>query len=151
MKKKNPMSVLDIYTKTPLGKALSTTEQADRENIGRLMDIAYIKRAIPFSNFGALCSMEKKHGVSLGCTCTYQNDVGCNDMVMCIGQCIENELKKALAEAKYFSILMDGSTDCSAVESELMYIIYISKDGDLTQSFLKLTAVNDASAAGLGF
>ena len=56
--------------------------------------------------------------------------------------CIEGELKEALAETKYFSILMDGSTDCAVVESELMY-------GNLTQSFMKLKKVHDATAAGL--
>ena len=45
-------------------------------------------------------------------------------MTQCISECIEGELKEALAETKYFSILMDGSTDCAVVESELMYVIY---------------------------
>ena len=58
-------------------------------------------------------------------------------------------LKEALAETKYFSILMDGSTDCAVVESELMYVIYVDKYGNLTQSFMKLKKVHDATAAGL--
>ena len=91
--------------------------------------------------------MEKRHGVSLGSA--YQNVAGCRDMTQCISECIEGELREALAETKYFSILMDGSTDCAVVESELMYVLYVDKYGNLTQSFMKLNKVYDATAAGL--
>ena len=105
------------------------------------------KRALPFNNFNSLSSMEKSHGVSLGSA--YQNVAGCRDMTQHISECIEGELKEALAETKYFSILMDGSTDCAVVESELMYVIYVDKYGNLTQRYMKLNKVHDATAAGL--
>ena len=144
-----PMSMLDVYSKTPLGKALANSERADRDNVGRLIEIVYMmaKRALPFNNFNSLSSMEKSHGVSLGSA--YQNVAGCRDMTQHISECIEGELKEALAETKYFSILMDGSTDCAVVESELMYVIYVDKYGNLTQRFMKLKKVHDATAAGL--
>ena len=125
------------------------SEQADRDNVGRLKEIVFMmtKRALPFNTCNSHCSMEKRHGVSLGSA--YQNVAGCRDMTQCISECIEGELKDALAETKYFSILMGGSTDCAAVESELMYVIYVNKDGNLTRSFMKLKKVHDATAAGL--
>ena len=55
-----PMSMLDVYSKTPLEKALANSERADRDNVGRLIEIVYMmaKRALPFNNFNSLCSME---------------------------------------------------------------------------------------------
>lgn len=97
-----PMSMLEVYSKTPLGEALVNSEQADRDNVGRLIEIVYMmaKRALPFNNFNSLCNMEKRHGVSLGSA--FQNVAGCCDMTQCISECIEGELKDALAETKYF-------------------------------------------------
>ena len=91
------------------------SEQADRDNVGRLREIVYMmaKRALPFNTFNSLCSMEKRYGVSLGSA--YQNVAGCRDMTQCISECIEGELKDALAEPIHFSILMDGSTECAVV------------------------------------
>ena len=58
---------------------------------------------------------ENKNGVSLGCI--YQNNVGRKYIVLCIGDALKMSFKKALAE-------INSSTDCSAVEPELMYISY---------------------------
>lgn len=59
-------------------------------------------------------------------------------MTSVVVEVLEGELKAAL----------DGSTDSGVVE-ELVYILYVSDDGKLGQSYLKLKSVDDGTAEGL--
>ena len=75
--------------------------------------------------------MEKRHGVDVGNT--YHNKTFCAEISTCsiIGQTLDNELINFLQEANFFSILTDGSTDSGVQEKELVFVIFISKDGDI--------------------
>ena len=97
-----------------------------------MIDIAYAvaKSGQPFTVYPLHAALERKHGVDVGTS--YISDKYAKIFTDCVGNSLKNELKQELSNAKYFSILMDGSTDCAVMEQELFYIIYINSDGTLS-------------------
>ena len=128
---------------------MQTAEGSERQRVAKLTEIAYmmVKETIAFKKFPEIVNMEKRHGVDLGNT--YHNKTFCAEISSIIGQTLENELINFLQEANFFSILTDGSTDSGVQEKELVFVIFISKDGDMQTRFLKLKSVADGSAEGL--
>ena len=64
------------------------------------------------------------------------------------------ELKKQLEQAKFFSILMDGSTDSGNIDDELFLAVFCDVDGmdervHTRMKFLAVERPNDATASGL--
>ena len=71
-----------------------------------------------------------------------------------VGKVTMDSLPKDLANAHYFCILSDGSTDSSVIEEELIYIyiyIYILslKSGKPLLKFLLIEPANNANAEGI--
>ena len=56
-----------------------------------------------------------------------------------------NELKSS----RYFAILMDGSTDSSVTEKELVYVLFVCADGRAKCCFFCMKDVADATAPGI--
>ena len=132
-----------------LGKCFANANQVDRSRVGRLIDIAYAvaKSGQPFTVYPLHAALERKHGVDVGTS--YISDKYAKIFTDCVGISLKNELKQELSNAKYFSILMDGSTDCAVMEQELFYIIYINSDGTLRYKFMSIKNPEHANAEGL--
>ena len=50
----------------------------------------------------------------------------CKEFTCLIGETMRSEVLGSFVQAKYTSILMDGSTDCSVTEKELIYVMYVN-------------------------
>ena len=96
----------------------------------RKFDIAYMmaKEGIAFNKMKSLYELEERHGVNLGDG--YKNDLACSSFVAYIAQDLKMDLTKSLKTANFFSIQMDGSTDCANVEEELFLAIYFDPHCD---------------------
>ena len=68
---------------------------------------------------------------------------------MTLGDTMEQDLKKELFESDFFSMLVDGSTDCSVTEKELIFIRFVKSDGKISTRLLSLKEVGHANADGL--
>ena len=66
--------------------------------------------------------MEERHGVDIGAS--YSNNHGCATFVESIATDLQANLRKGISNSKFFSLLMDGSTDCSNVDEELSLVLY---------------------------
>ena len=55
---------------------------------------------------------------------------------------------KDLLHSSYYSILMDGSTDSSVIEQELIYVLFLN-NGTLQVKFFSIESVKSADAEGL--
>jgi hypothetical protein len=95
----------------------------------RLADVTYTmaKEAIAFVKFPELAAMLRRAGVSLGET--YMNDKFAQELTIIFGELIAGDINDMLKPAYFFSILVDGSTDTSVKEKELLYARFISADG----------------------
>ena len=143
-----PKNLEAIFKTTPIGKAFSNANNEEFTRVSKLIDIAYLiaKEEMPFTKFAPIAEMEKRHGVPLGNT--YLTDTKCREFVKLIGESMRDEVLEDLKNAQFFSILMDGSTDNSVVEKELIYIQYIV-DGKPKCHFLRMKDIADGTANGL--
>ena len=93
--------------------------------------VAYViaKEELPFSKYPARIEVEKHHGVAIGNT--YATEHKCKEFTCLIGESMREELLDSLNRSKYmyFSGLMDGSTDASITEQELIYVMYMNSLG----------------------
>ena len=72
------------------------------------------KEILSFKKMKPLCDIEEKHRVEIGAS--YRNDHGYALFVEAIAADLQGKLKEKMSNIKFFSLLLDGSTDCSNVE-----------------------------------
>ena len=141
---------MEIYRSTPLGRALATASQEQRARVCKLFEVAYIlKEEIPFTKYPAVLELEKRHGVSLGTA--YATEHKCRDFTIVIGESMRDSVLDTLRKLRYLAVLMDGSTDSSVVEKEVIYMMFIGTDGKVQCRFFQLKNVPDATALGIKY
>ncbi|PIK60679.1 putative sperm flagellar protein 2-like [Apostichopus japonicus] len=104
---------------------------------------ALVKHGHPFTDFLWHCELDKKKGLDVGNS--YQNDKSAAVFTSYIANEEANKLKSQLGEAKFFSVLVDGSTDTSVKEVELSYVRY-SICGEVYVRFLAIKSLERANA-----
>ena len=93
----------------------------------RKFDIPYL---IAKEKMKLLCDLEEQHGVDIGGS--YQNDHTCAMFVKFIALDLQQQLKKDISSAMFFSVQVDSSTDSENIEEGLFLILYFdprSSDG----------------------
>jgi len=106
------------------------------------------KEEILFTKYLAILELEKKHGVSPGTA--YATEHKCNDFTTLIGECMRDKVLASWHKSHYLAVLMDGSTDSSVVEKELVYVMYIGPDGKIHCCFFfQLRDISDATASSI--
>ena len=73
----------------------------------------------------------------------YRNDRAAAIFIDYIAEQMKVPQKECLLNAKYYSILQDGSTDTSISEQELVYVLFLN-DG---QAVLKFLSIKNPQAA----
>ena len=68
-----------------------------------------------------ICELEQRHGVNLGTNYTTETSV--RSFVHFIAEAQRKRLITDLQQAKFFSILLDGSTDSRNIENELLLVV----------------------------
>lgn len=81
-----------------------------------------IKENMTFKKMKPLCNMEERHRVDIGTS--YRNDHRCATFVESIATDLQDNLRKNVSNVKFFSLLMDGSTDCGNVDNQLFLVLY---------------------------
>ena len=74
-----------------------------------------------------ICKLEAKHGVDLGTT--YRTETTGRSFVHISAEAKRQELVENLRKAKFFSLLLDGSTDAGNVDNELVLVVWFDHDG----------------------
>ncbi|CAB4004512.1 zinc finger 862-like [Paramuricea clavata] len=97
-----------------------------KEQIKKKFELAYFvaKKELPFTMYEDLVTLEKHHGVDIGNA--YVNRIECADFIDYHGEYLSKTLTNDLKEAKFYSVLTDGTTDCSVTEKELVYVLFAS-------------------------
>lgn len=101
----------------------------------------------PISDYVWLCDLDEAKGV-LGNKSTYRNEKACREFIRNIAQVTSDETKDLLSQSSYFSLSMDGSTDCGTVEQETLYVRSV-KDGSITHRFMSIGSAKSASSTDL--
>ena len=72
------------------------------------------------NDFKTLCELQSKNGVDMGVN--YQNRQVASAFIKSIAEVQRQDTMRSLKEARFFSIMADGSTDRSIAEQESVYV-----------------------------
>ena len=81
-------------------------------------DVSYfvVKEEMPLIKYENIIELEKRHGVRLGST--HNNRTAAREFLSFQTGELKQELSKDITQAKFYSILFDGTTDSSVTEQE---------------------------------
>ena len=142
-------TITEMYHFTPIGRALARSSQEQTTRVCKLFEVAYMlaKEEIPFAKYPAVLDLEKRHGVSLGTA--YATEHKCRYFTVLIGEAMRDTVLDSLRKSRYLAVLIDGSTDSSVVEKEMIYVMFVGPNGKVECRFFQLKDVSDATAPGL--
>ena len=108
-------------------------DPATRERIKKKFDITYLmaKENLPFTKYPAIHDLLERHGVRLGFS--YNTRESARSFAYFIAESQRQEFHQMLSSTKFFSFLMDGSTDKGKVENEVIVIRYCSVDENVEE------------------
>lgn len=130
------------------GKALLSLKHAEREKL-RILFVnthAIIKNNRPLRDFPWLCKLDILKGLDLGDT--YQNQKAALDFMTAIGQASSDKTVKLINSTNFFAFMMDGSTDISGDEQEVLYV-RTSVDGKVVEQYLGIGSPKSTSSLDL--
>ena len=101
----------------------------EREKLWVKFDIAYFlaKENLPFTKYPRICELEARHGVSVGTS--YRNENAGKEFIHYIAEMKREGLKQRLGSAKFFSLLIDGSTDKGNIDNEAILVVWCEHNG----------------------
>ena len=79
----------------------------------------------------------------------YKNDRAAAGFINVIGQSMKDSFINELLSTNYYSILTDRRTDASILEQAVIYILYLSKEGEPVVKFFSITIPEHAHAMNL--
>ena len=99
----------------------------DKEVLENRFNSAYYltKKERPYNDFPDLIELQEKNGVKY--RRSYWNERAAANFVDNCEEVLKESFVKNLLRANYHSILMDGSTDSSVVEQELIYVLFFKE------------------------
>ena len=108
----------------PIAKALCKLSDKDKEQLRHKFDIAYFvaQEKLSFRKYPRLCELEARHGVAIGSA--YTNEIAGKTFTHYIAESRRSQLFEKLAQAKFFSLLIDGSTDKGNIDNEIFMAVW---------------------------
>ncbi|XP_030288667.1 zinc finger protein 862-like [Sparus aurata] len=105
-----------------VGRQQASSDEETIKQLKMKFNIAYYaaKEEIAFTKFPILFALHKKNGVDINPT--YNNDKRCAEMIGQIADVMREELREKIESAHYLAVLIDGDTDVSNTECEIVYI-----------------------------
>ena len=137
----------------PIVVALTSLSEDEKVRLRNKFDIAYwlAVEKVSFRKFPSVCELETRHGVNIGTT--YTTEIAAKSFTAHIAQAQRNELATNLQKSKFFSLLLDGSTDAANIENEVQLVVWFDKDGVGERVFTRtsyLCVSRPATAAAVG-
>ena len=83
---------------------------------------------IVYQTYPKICELQIKHGVNLGSS--YLNENAAKEFVQYIAESKCQSILLSVQKAAFFSVLMDGSTNSSNTENEMLFIMWCEVDSD---------------------
>ena len=107
-----------------LDTAFAKGDEKIVEKTKRKFEVAYFiaKDELSFKKYEKIINLEEIHGVSMGEA--YRNDKSCGEFIDYLGKDISDNLSSDLAKTRFYSVLIDGSTDISTKDQESVFVLY---------------------------
>ena len=132
----------------PMNLNLTKISDKNKEYILALINSAFfiVKTNMAFRRFPELMELQKKNKLAI--MYNYLNDKSCRMFVHWIAERLKQTLQEDVNNARFLSILSDGSTDSGNIETEIVYARYL-KDGVPNTKFAGIEPINSADAPGV--
>ena len=145
----NKQTLAEIYSSTLLGRAFKNPNSSAEIRASKFIAICYMmaNKELPFRKFPAICISRRRQGVLLGKH--YLTEPKCSKIITLIGEVFEQKQVEVLNTRPYFSIIVDGSTNVTATEQQINYILYLTEAGETSCKFIQISDVSNATAEGL--
>ncbi|XP_065892470.1 zinc finger protein 862-like [Dysidea avara] len=138
----------------PIVVALNTLGDEERARLRVKFDISYYiaKEKLPFRKYPGICELETHHGVNVGRA--YTTETASKDFTHYITEAQRMKVIGQLKKCKFFSVLLDGSTDSGNIENELIMAVWFNpEDADekvsTTISYFSISRPSSTTAQGL--
>lgn len=94
------------------------------EDLKRKFDISYftVKEELPLSKYEKIIALEKRHGVSHDSV--YSNRTAATEFISFQAKEVLEKLTEDVAQARFYSIMFDGTTDNTVIEQEAVFVLY---------------------------
>jgi hypothetical protein len=118
-----PASYAQSASYAPIARAFNKLSYNERAKLRVKFDITYFVATenLPYTKYQKLCELETRHGVCVGTS--YVNKNTEKEFVHYIAESRRQELTDTLANAMFFSLLMDGSTDTGNIDDEVLLAV----------------------------
>ena len=130
LKKRRAVSTgLGPLSYAPIAQAFTKPSNDEREKVRVKFNIAYFmaRENLPYTKYPRICELEARHGVSVGTS--HVNETAGKEFIHYIAKARREELKQRLFNAKFFSVLLDGSTDKGNIDNEVILVVWCERDG----------------------
>ena len=120
-----------VVLSSRIGQSLLNLDKTTRQRMRKKFDVCYMmaKESVPFVKYPAIVELESQHGVNLGPA--YRTPDSAKAFTSCIAESLHQEFLDKLSSStgsKFFSFLIDGTTDAGNQEDELVVLVYCDKD-----------------------
>ena len=136
----------------PIAKTFNTLPEDERKRLNVKFDYFVATEKLAFTKYPKICDLEARHGVRVGTT--YRSDMAGKDFMHYIAEGKRKDLLQTLAKAKFFSLLLDGSTDTGNIDNEVLLVVWCDPDSSdekihTRMDFLMVSRPQSVTARGL--
>ena len=138
-----------MVSSLPIGRGSAKITEKDKQTLTVRSNTVYYlaKNKCLYSEFRNLLLLQVKNGVKT--SDMYHNERAGANFIGTIGTSIRQKVLEDIEKCNYFTLLMDGSTDSSFTEQELIYVLFLDSKGTPSVEFLSIENIKYVHAYGL--
>ena len=138
-----------MVSSLPIGRGSAKITEKDKQTLTVRSNTVYYlaKNKCLYSEFRNLLLLQVKNGVKT--SDMYHNERAGANFIDTIGTSICQKVLEDIEKCNYFTLLMDGSTDSSFTEQELIYVLFLDSKGTPSVEFLSIENIKYVHAYGL--
>ena len=137
---------------TPIVQVVSKISDQEREHLCQKFDMTYFLaiKKLSFRKLPRVCELEDRHEVSIG---NLYTEIAGKMFTHYIAQSQWQQVLERLAQAKFFLLLIDGSTEKANMDSEVFMVVWCDTDGidekiHTQTSYFRIGRPSTVNAAG---
>lgn len=140
--------VQDNPGKAPMDIHLKNLSKHETDRLKILMNTAHFtaKEDIAMHKFPKLCDLQEKNGVDIGRN--YRTDKKCREFVDAIAKTTRDDIKHDIENARFFTVMADGTTDSGVLEQEAVYVRYVN-GGEIQTKMVDCINLDAGNAEGV--
>ena len=108
-------------------RSMLRIDPSTRARLSKKFDVCYLlaKEGLPFKKYPKILELESRQEVDI--VLAYRSETSAQAFVHYIAQSQRDTFLRSFSKKRFFSVLMDGTTDSGNLEDELIVILYCCK------------------------